>query len=77
MAHYEVDTGRLYNATKAAQYARDLPMYRIAEEIGADATIFSRMKRGMKPDADTLLSLLIWLRIDPGEVAKLVPETPK
>jgi transcriptional regulator with XRE-family HTH domain len=45
---------------------RGLTWRQIAEQLDVSPSMFSRLADGNRPDADALVSLLVWLDLDDG-----------
>ena len=64
MPTYRLDTDKLLAAVDVARGAgtqRQLSYRQVAQIIGANPSVFSRLRAGLCPDADALCSLLMWL----------------
>lgn len=64
-----LDTAALYTALDVVRRHRDMSWRDIAVETGVAPSTLTRIGQGHCPDADGLLSLLVWL----GHVDSLSP----
>lgn len=74
MAEHRLDVMSLHFALDAVRSHRGLSWRAVAAEVGCSPSTLSRLQDGCRPDADTLLSLLTWLRM-PAD-AFIAPATP-
>jgi len=61
---YELDVPELYRRLDARRQERGLMWRDLARIVGVSASTFSRMHDGRRPDADALVSLMVWLDLD-------------
>lgn len=61
----QVDTTALYSALLEKKEAEGRSWRAIAEDLGLNHAIFTRLYKGAKPDADALLTLTDWLGESP------------
>lgn len=61
MTSHRLDTDALHLALYARQHAEKLAAKDVAEQVGVSASTLTRLKRGQCPNADALVSLLVWL----------------
>lgn len=64
MTTHRLDTAKLLSDVDRARRsgAPDEISYRqVAQQIGTSSSVFTRLRRGDTPDADTLCSLIMWL----------------
>ncbi|MFD7016078.1 helix-turn-helix domain-containing protein [Streptomyces sp. NPDC059928] len=77
MTAYQLDVPELRRRLDAARQERGLSWRQLADQLDISASTFSRMASGKCPDADALVTLLVWLDLDtdlailikPGEAA--------
>lgn len=61
MTTHHLDTDALHLAIYARQYAEGLTARQVADQCGVSASTLTRLKQGKCPDADGLVTLLVWL----------------
>lgn len=61
MSTHILDTTALHLAVYTQQHAKRLTAHQVAEQCGISASTLTRLKQGKCPDADGLVSLLVWL----------------
>lgn len=61
---FELDVGRLGQAVEIVLAHRRLTARAAAAEIGCSPSTLTRISHGQKPDADALVSILVWLQAD-------------
>ncbi|MCI3279155.1 helix-turn-helix transcriptional regulator [Streptomyces cylindrosporus] len=71
MSAYLLDMPELYRRLDAQRYQRSLAWKDVASELGISPSTFTRMSQGSRPDADALVTLLVWLDLD-NELAILI-----
>lgn len=71
MSAYLLDVPELYRRLDAQRQQRGLAWKDIAAEVGVSPSTFTRMSLGNRPDADALVTLLVWLDLD-NELAILI-----
>lgn len=59
-----LDVKRLYNSLDKVREAHGVTWYKLAKYLKIDRSIFTRMKNGGKPDADTLTKVLVWAGLE-------------
>ena len=64
MSAYELNVTELHRLLDVQRRQRHLSWRAVARECGIPQSSPTRIARGMKPDADNLLSLLAWAGID-------------
>lgn len=57
-----VDRRALWEALDTARQGRQLTWRDIANQVGTSPSTFSRLKQGLGTDADTFVSLIVWLQ---------------
>jgi transcriptional regulator with XRE-family HTH domain len=68
---YELDLDRLNDAIEAVKRHRGISARDVAKETGLSPSTLTRLSHGQKPDADALVSLLVWLQADVTRFARL------
>ena len=61
---YVLDTAMLCRAVTTVARYRRMPMRDVAAETGLSPSTLTRLSQGRKPDADGLITLLMWLDAD-------------
>ncbi len=61
---YVLDSAALARAVATIARHRRISMREVAAETGLSPSTLSRLSQGQKPDADGLLTLLVWLGED-------------
>lgn len=69
-----LDTAALFAAVAAVMRHTKMTLRDVASETGLSPSTLSRMSQGQKPDADGLVTLLMWLNADASFYAQLRPE---
>ena len=69
MARYTLHTAALYRAVDTGRGVLGLSWRGLAAELGLNPSTFTRLSQGHRPDADGLLTILIWLRAPPEAFA--------
>jgi predicted transcriptional regulator len=64
MSTYELDVPELYQHLNSRRLERGLMWKDLASHTGIPPSTFSRMAEGKRPDADGLVSILVWLNLD-------------
>ena len=70
MARYQLNRRRLYDMVDAQRQLRGLTWTAVNEQVGVHVNTFFYLKRGKCPNGDTLISVLTWLDLDLGDLAK-------
>lgn len=60
-AAYQLDVSALYGALDTVRRHRGMTWQDIAGETGLQKSLFTRLAEGRRPDADGLVTLLVWL----------------
>jgi transcriptional regulator with XRE-family HTH domain len=68
---YELDVPELRRRLDARRRERGLSWRDLAETVDVSPSTFSRLADGRRPDADALVSLLVWLDLD-TDIAYLI-----
>jgi len=63
---YLLDVPELHRRLDVRRRERGLTWRQIAEQLDVSPSMFSRLADGNRPDADALVSLLVWLDLDDG-----------
>jgi transcriptional regulator with XRE-family HTH domain len=63
-SNYQLDLDRLLYTVDQVRRHRGITERQVMREVGCSPSTYTRMKHGLKPDADALLSLLGWLGHD-------------
>lgn len=58
---HRLDTDALHLAPYARMHAEKLTARQLAEQVGVSPSTLTRIKQGQRPDADGLVTLLVWL----------------
>jgi transcriptional regulator with XRE-family HTH domain len=61
---YELDVATLSAAITTVSRHRKISLRDVAAETGLSPSTLTRLAQGQKPDADALLTLLVWLNAD-------------
>lgn len=64
MSAYALDVPELYRRLDVQRQQRGLTWKDVAAELGVSASTFTRISFGNRPDADALVTLLVWLDLD-------------
>lgn len=67
---WELDVEKLATAVMTVLRHRGLSERKGAAELGFSPSTLHRMKAGHKPDADSVITLLMWLNADARDFAK-------
>ena len=72
-SRHVLDTAALFAAVEAVMRHTKMNLRDVARETGLSPSTLTRMSQGQKPDADGLMSLLMWLNADASFYAQLRP----
>jgi transcriptional regulator with XRE-family HTH domain len=61
---YQLDVPELHRRLDQRRRERGLDWKQVAAATGVSASTFSRLADGKRPDADALVTLLVWLDLD-------------
>jgi len=61
MTTHRLDTDALHLAIYARMHREKLSAREVAQQTGISASTLTRIKHGQRPDADGLVTLLVWL----------------
>lgn len=64
MSAYLLDVPELHRRLDARRRERGLTWRAVGRETGISQAFFSRIADGKRPDADALVTLLVWLDMD-------------
>lgn len=70
MSTHLLDVPELYRRLDIQRRERGLLWRDLAAEVDVSPSTFSRMHDGNRPDADALVTLLVWLDLDINYVIK-------
>ena len=59
-----LNVNALYITLDATRRARGMSWYGVSKELEIPRSTFTRIKKGFKPDADTLTKMLVWSGAD-------------
>lgn len=71
MSGHQLDVPELYRRLNRQRGLRGVSWREVARQCGISPSALSRMSDGKRPDADALVSLLVWLDLD-TDIAVLV-----
>lgn len=72
MTRWVLDIDKLATAVETVQRHRGVSARGAAAEIGVSPSTLTRLKKGQKPDADGLVSMLAWLHAEASQFTKSV-----
>jgi transcriptional regulator with XRE-family HTH domain len=61
----EVNVSTLYSALDSKREAEELSWRQVAQQVGVNHSIFTRLSKGHRPDVDTFVTLCAWLGLSP------------
>ena len=64
MSAYQLDVPEFRRRLDARRQERGLTWRQLAEQVDVSPSTFSRLADGKRPDADALITLLVWLDLD-------------
>lgn len=64
MSNWCLDIPELRRRLEARRIERGQTWRQVAVELGLSPSLFSRIAAGLRPDADALVTLLVWLDMD-------------
>ena len=77
MSIYQLDVPELHRRLDQRRRERGLDWKQVAAATGVSASTLSRLADGKRPDADALVTLLVWLDLDTDVALIIKPkETP-
>lgn len=68
---HRLDVAGLHVAIYAHAHREHLTAKQVAEQVGVSESTLTRIKQGKRPDADALVTLLVWLGRDLGDFTVL------
>jgi transcriptional regulator with XRE-family HTH domain len=71
---YLLDVPELYRRLDVRRREQGLTWRQIAEQLDVSPSTFSRIADGNRPDADALVSLLVWLDLDTDIAIMIKPK---
>lgn len=74
MSAYVLDVPELRRRLDERRQQRGLTWRDLAEVVDVSPSTFSRLADGHRPDADALVSLLVWLDLDDGLAHVIKPK---
>ncbi|QCX81205.1 hypothetical protein C9F11_38110 [Streptomyces sp. YIM 121038] len=77
MSSYRLDVPELRRRLDARRRERGLTWRELADQVGISASTFSRLADDKRPDADALVTLLVWLDLDDGLAYLITPKEPR
>lgn len=66
MPAYRLDVPELHRRLDVRRKERGQTWKQVARELDVSPSTFSRIADGRRPDADALVTLLVWLDLDDG-----------
>lgn len=77
MSIHQLDVPEFRRRLDARRQERGLTWRQLAEQVDVSPSTFSRLADGNRPDADALVTLLVWLDLDTDICMLVKPkETP-
>lgn len=77
MSIYQLDVSELHRRLDGRRREHGLTWRQLADRLDLSSSTFSRIADGHRPDADALVTLLVWLDLDDGAAHVIKPkETP-
>ncbi|MFD7996865.1 helix-turn-helix domain-containing protein [Streptomyces mexicanus] len=77
MSRYVLDVAELHRRLDQKRQQLGLTWRGLARETGIAQSFFSRLAHGKRPDADALVTLLVWLDLDTDLAIMIKPkDTP-
>lgn len=74
MSAYRLDVPELCRRLDVRRRERGLLWRDVAEAVGISPSTLTRLGHGKRPDADALVSLLVWLDLDTDIALIIKPE---
>lgn len=74
MSRYQLDVPELHRRLDARRSERALTWRQLADAVGISPSTLTRLGDGKRPDADALVSLLVWLDLDADICLIIKPE---
>lgn len=70
MSRHQLDVPELYRWLDTKRRAGGLSWRQLAHLLGLASSTMTRLAQGYRPDADALVTLMVWLDIDLAYVTK-------
>lgn len=74
MSTYQLDVPELHSRLDQRRRERGLDWKQVAAATGVSASTFTRISTGSRPDADALVTLLVWLDLDTDIAIMIKPK---
>ena len=74
MSIYQLDVSEFRRRLDLRRQERGLTWRQLAEQVDVSPSTFSRLADGNRPDADALITLLVWLDLDTDIVIMIKPK---
>ncbi|MGW2384364.1 helix-turn-helix domain-containing protein [Streptomyces sp. NPDC001658] len=74
MSTYQLDVPELHRRLDQRRRERGLDWKQLAVATGVSASTFTRLGTGCRPDADALVTLLVWLDLDTDIAIMIKPK---
>lgn len=74
MSLYRLDVPELHRRLDARRRERGLTWRQLADAVDISASTLTRLGDGNRPDADALVSLLVWLDLDTDLAIMIKPK---
>lgn len=68
---HRLDVAELHVAIYAQSHREGLSAQQVAQQLGLSESTLTRIKQGKRPDADALVTLLVWLGRDAADFTVL------
>ena len=76
MSAYLLDVPELHRRLNQRRQEQGLTWRQLADTVGISASTLTRLGDGKRPDADALVSLLVWLDLDTDIAYLIKPKDP-
>lgn len=74
MSAYQLDVPELRRRLNVRRQERGLTWRQLAEQVDLSPSTFSRLADDKRPDADALITLLVWLDLDTDIAIMIKPK---
>ena len=74
MSRYQLDVPELRRRLDQRRQEQNLTWRDLAATLDVSASMFSRLADGHRPDADALITLLVWLDLDTDIAIMIKPK---
>jgi len=71
---YQLDVSEFRRRLDLRRQERGLTWRQLAEQVDVSPSTFSRLADGNRPDADALITLLVWLDLDTDIAIMIKPK---